>query len=592
MFIALAATLVLASGQPPAPPPPVPLHDGWTLHVGDLPSPQAAETETAWVPVKVPGSLENVAPGHDGFVWYRRTVEVSDALREVPIGIRVEMAGDSYEAYWNGVRIGGSGGFPPRFSESGDGVILSVPERALAAAQDGRHTLLVRVYNEYAYGGLMGPVRFGSVNALAAIRRPTDMVAGSIAAFLLAIALFHAFLFLRQPADRAHGHFALLCGALVLVTITFLPSYNPELSEWVNNFRLRLLGMYLGAAAFAGYAGHVLRMRPTAVGRATRAAFFVAAAAVTLPRLATLAVWMPYLDAVLLASAAVVAVRVARHRPEGRFSRTLQAGMLAFLGCAAADVMAEHGWAANFVNVVPGISGVVWFGMAALVVAMEAATATRYAEAEEDARTDRLTGLVRRHVWDDAVAREVASVRSGGGTVAVAVLDLDHFKRVNDLHGHRVGDEVLRQVGWLLRNSTRDGDLPARLGGEEFGVLLPGADATGAAAYAERLRTSLSRLVIPVAGGALGVRASVGVAVGGGDVEADALREAADQALYRAKRAGRDRCVVTHLLESGPAGLTLSQADGDGTAEADEAPPAGVLRLHPHARRAAGTGAD
>jgi len=151
-----------------------------------------------------------------------------------------------------------------------------------------------------------------------------------------------------------------------------------------------------------------------------------------------------------------------------------------------------------------------------------------------EARTDPLTGLGNRRQWQEQVGRELERARRMGSGLAVAVVDLDRFKDVNDSRGHAAGDEVLRDVGARFVQSVRTIDLVARIGGEEFAVALPDVSLTDAVSILERLRTSL----VPM------VTCSVGLAMWDGQETIEALEGRADRALYRAKTAGRDRLVV------------------------------------------------
>lgn len=157
-----------------------------------------------------------------------------------------------------------------------------------------------------------------------------------------------------------------------------------------------------------------------------------------------------------------------------------------------------------------------------------------------EARTDPLSGLANRRVWDEALA---ALGNARPGTVCLAILDLDHFKEVNDRHGHPRGDAVLRVLGRTLEQSLRTSDLVARLGGDEFGLLLTVPTAEAAAAVVQRVRR---RLPVALAEAGLPpVTASAGYCVAGPERLGDsqALVQAADQALQQAKTQGRDRSV-------------------------------------------------
>jgi diguanylate cyclase (GGDEF)-like protein len=160
--------------------------------------------------------------------------------------------------------------------------------------------------------------------------------------------------------------------------------------------------------------------------------------------------------------------------------------------------------------------------------------------AELRAATDALTGLPNQRAVQDTLKRMVAQATRTMSPLAALLLDLDHFKQVNDVHGHDRGDEVLAAVGVALRNVVRDSDFVGRYGGEEFLVLLPATDQEGAVLLGEAIRRSIGAITVP--GLEQRVTASVGVALlpqDGGD--SVTLFRSADRALYSAKRNGRDR---------------------------------------------------
>jgi diguanylate cyclase (GGDEF)-like protein len=162
------------------------------------------------------------------------------------------------------------------------------------------------------------------------------------------------------------------------------------------------------------------------------------------------------------------------------------------------------------------------------------------ADVRRQAMTDDLTGLANRRALDAAMSQLLAAAQRNGRPFAVVMVDLDHFKAVNDRYGHRAGDDALVAMAFTLRAGLRVPDLPFRYGGEEFCLLLPDTDADGAHTLAERLRERVAE------GGAVhpGLTASFGVALWAPGDTADALFGRADQALYRAKATGRDRVVM------------------------------------------------
>lgn len=163
----------------------------------------------------------------------------------------------------------------------------------------------------------------------------------------------------------------------------------------------------------------------------------------------------------------------------------------------------------------------------------------------QQSRTDPLTGLDnRRHLYEVA-AQEFARYRRDAGPPSLVLIDLDHFKRINDAHGHPTGDAVLVALARTLLGEVREVDRVARLGGEEFAVLLPDSDPAGAARLAERIRARIACLELPDRAAGERLTASLGVATATPQMAGlEALYAVADRRLYRAKAEGRDRVVA------------------------------------------------
>jgi diguanylate cyclase (GGDEF)-like protein len=160
--------------------------------------------------------------------------------------------------------------------------------------------------------------------------------------------------------------------------------------------------------------------------------------------------------------------------------------------------------------------------------------------AEARASTDALTGLPNRRAIGDTVKRLVAQATRTAAPLAALVLDVDHFKQVNDLFGHDRGDEALAAVGEVIAAAVRAGDFAGRSGGEEFVVLLPDTDAEGGHVAAEKLRAAIATVTVP--GVDRNITASIGVAaVPDHAADSETLLRAADRALYAAKANGRNR---------------------------------------------------
>jgi two-component system, cell cycle response regulator len=160
---------------------------------------------------------------------------------------------------------------------------------------------------------------------------------------------------------------------------------------------------------------------------------------------------------------------------------------------------------------------------------------------EHEALTDGLTGMHNRRYFDDAMNEYLDQFRKIDKPIGLMILDLDHFKKVNDTYGHDVGDEVLRQIARCLQEFTRYHDVVARLGGEEFAVVAPNMSRESLFKLADRIRHAISSLKIKSGNVTLGVTMSIGLAIWDHKETAEELYKRADMQLYQAKRTGRNR---------------------------------------------------
>jgi diguanylate cyclase (GGDEF)-like protein len=562
----LGLALLGAPAPVPAAPQPVVLSGAWKLHAGDSAAwADPRLDDRRWLSARVPDEWEkSLGSGYDGFGWYRRHVQLTAAQREGPLGLAFGTVGDAFEVYWDGTLVGRGGSLPPHFEEAVDPGVFIIPNSLLANPPPGGHVVAVRVYNDYAYGGLMGRVRLGRYDVLASRRSPAEIVVGGLVSFFLAIGIYHLAFFVRRRSARENLHFATLCVLMSLYGATWSAAFSGLVNPYVNEYRIGVMALSLAAPAFLAL---VYRLFDLRFGRAEWAATawfgFAAAAAAVLP-LGTLAQFNRYIDSTTVIGLLAVVARTSRvvlTTRRGTHTGLLMLGTVAFVGTLVYDAASEYDWV-PVAHVLPGVSCVFWLGFLLFVVSVGIATAGKWALTEVTALTDPLTGLARRHVLEDALRREAERLRRTGGSVAVVMIDLDHFKQVNDTWGHRTGDLVLARVGRLLRHSARNIDLAARLGGEEMGVLLFDTELDGATAFTERFRVNLSELAVPVGNGqTVRVTASCGIAVAADLVDAEVLMEAADRVLYQAKNAGRDR--RAEVVLSTPARTNPSPAQGD-----------------------------
>jgi diguanylate cyclase (GGDEF)-like protein len=167
------------------------------------------------------------------------------------------------------------------------------------------------------------------------------------------------------------------------------------------------------------------------------------------------------------------------------------------------------------------------------------------AQLQQLSSTDRLTGLYNRGHWEESLKVAYARHQRYGNATSLVMLDIDHFKRVNDTYGHQAGDKVIEEVSRLIREHVRETDVAGRYGGEEFGVVLSDTDKTGARIFAERLRKAVEGLEVLHNGQSIRFTISLGVA----DLSQPSINYAdliawADHALYASKKAGRNRVTV------------------------------------------------
>ena len=158
--------------------------------------------------------------------------------------------------------------------------------------------------------------------------------------------------------------------------------------------------------------------------------------------------------------------------------------------------------------------------------------------------TDGLTGIANRRKLDEALENEFLRAKRYGRPLSIAILDADHFKKVNDTHGHIVGDFVLKKLATLFQQNIRREELLGRYGGEEFVVVMPEVDSSGAFQLAEKLGKTVESTVFKSGEAELPITISVGVATLGAEESVKAFIDTADQALYKSKEDGRNRVTI------------------------------------------------
>jgi diguanylate cyclase (GGDEF)-like protein len=406
-------------------------------------------------------------------------------------------------------------------------------------------------------GGKISPPRLGTLETLERDRDLRLILSAVVAGALGVMAVYHLALFLLRRRDRAPLWFFVFCllfGAKALFdaprAIFFLV---PDL-PWGPYLQLWVLEAFLAGPAYLAY---LRSLYPAEVPRWAVLGFSAVLGLLSLTVLVTPPlVFLPLngvfypLTAVLVVSSVVFLGRAALHRRSG--ARTTLAAGIVLAAFVANDLL----FGAGIVRSVDlGPVGLVLFVIHQGILLgrqlrdshlrLEHQVREKTRDLEDRlgeirilAVTDPLTGVAnRRHLVEALGALHDRAIRNGT-SYGILLADLDHFKRVNDEWGHLHGDQVLREVAQTLQGSLRPDDLVGRWGGEEFLVLLPGADSVATAQTAERLRHRAAGLDhgIPFP-----VTLSMGWALGPGISDTDELIRAADRGLYRAKAAGRNR---------------------------------------------------
>lgn len=255
---------------------------------------------------------------------------------------------------------------------------------------------------------------------------------------------------------------------------------------------------------------------------------------------------------------AIVLYQIARALPveDHRLGRSLIVILSIFTAVAQTFRIAvilfgpdDDPWEKLSATMIVGATVIAAFGVAGVIILI----AERFAaQIRREARTDSLTGLAVRRVFDDQIEAEMERWRRYRRPFAVVLFDIDHFKTVNDAHGHDIGDEALRLVARCGRTVVRPSDLIARIGGDEFGMILPETSDTEAVEVAGRLLDSIRSSALDTARGALKLTGSFGVAtVRHTDDGVETIIKRADEALYSVKRRGRNGVAAYQVAQPG-----------------------------------------
>ncbi|MBX9927618.1 MAG: diguanylate cyclase [Gemmatimonadaceae bacterium] len=347
---------------------------------------------------------------------------------------------------------------------------------------------------------------------------PLAVLAGLVVVYLLFVQLHARVVGRRGSAGTGAVMTVVAADLLIIFTAMFLVTPPPEYSLWliVAVFALQLTQLYFG------WAPALYNLFAIAIGYSALVA--------TATRLGALrdpadALWTLLLF--MIGALAYLGLQGARTARLGRLMRVFERG-------AEGDFSASYDETGDRLPDEITFVGRAWNQMRGNL--------------EQIVLTDPLSGCFNRRGFDQLSQREIARAVRASNEMAVLALDIDHFKRVNDQYGHLTGDEVIREIGGLLRELARAGDVVSRPGGEEFTILATDTGAQGAMHLAERILTAFRSRAFTSVRGQMPITISIGVAAeqARNDEVVKTLIARADEALYAAKRNGRDQSVLWH----------------------------------------------
>ena len=479
-----------------------------------------------------------------GFAWYRGRFAL-DQAPAAQLGLELRANGMAFEVYVDGTLLGGVGDFPPDYrARTTIPVPFAIP---LPSLSPGTHLVAIRVYSAEAGSGPLEDAVIEPLGHLLSQSRRDDLYMLGTAVLFLGLAVYQLFFWARRREAREHLYVFLFCTTLALLFVNWMPSVQLALSPALDWFRLYVALGAASATALALGAHGIFEIEAESLAAQTAGALglyfgFLAPLALLLPEW-TQVRWVDqylYNPGLLVGAAALVVLSGTARQRGLRHATTLFWGCVALALAVLHDTALSWGW-------MPGWGGstvILQFGAMGFVLSVAHTTAGRFADTQTTALYDRLTGLYRREVVMDALTREIRRAARVRQPIAVIMMDIDHFKAVNDSIGHQGGDRVLAEVGRRLADAGRAVDWLGRYGGEEFLAVLAGSGGPGGHLAAERFRTAVSALPIGSGRTARTVTLSAGLAGYDGGEEwptSEQLVGAADAALYRAKNAGRNR---------------------------------------------------
>lgn len=578
--LAVGASLVVIACHPPQSNQVRSLAGAWAFHPGDdLRWADPDFDDSSWPRLLVPVPWGRQGYEHvSGLAWYRLQVPAEWQPGE-PLGVSIGKINASYEIFLDGVKVGGVGQLPPfpvpDYDRHATHVVPSPPRTPV--------TIALRVWRPEHRdpgdsGPTGGPFEIGPLQILLERAKLLEIDRLGLVLVFLAVAVYMFGLWLLERSSREYLLFALL--AVCAATYSFLiTQWKYTLAaDFLAMKKLEHLLLYITPAVMVEFLYAFVR-RPVPSGlRLAQAVLAAGAVGVLLSPGLDFALWLlPYLEVFAITFAVVLLTALGVWAWQGdRDAITIGVGALAITLAMTHDAIVDRGLLLD-VRLAP-------YGFAVLLIGMAVALAIRFHHAvnglatlsreletrveqrtaelgdayrrmEELASRDSLTKLLNRRAIEERALGSLAHARRRSEPYAVALVDVDHFKAINDSHGHEAGDRVLAAVAGAITATVRAADNVSRWGGEEFLLVLPDADGEAGLAAMERVRLAIERteVLIDHVMAPLRFTVSIGVAaartVEDPAATFDLLTRRADEALYGAKQGGRNR---VHMVSLSP----------------------------------------
>lgn len=517
-------------------------------------------------------------PEFGQMAWYRLTLQLDEKLLEEEyssrLAIRMGKVFSAYELYAGGQLVGGVGNLPPLSEVTYDRQrVFQLPVSAVTA--DGRLVLALRVWggepalvDAWGAGPTSGEYLLGEHRSLI-----MDGIIGEVPGLLFCVLIlvfgcYHLYLYGRNRSLETFLWFGLMALNIGL--------YGLMLTQWKYLSDLSFLAMkkiefgaiYLFPALGLQMIWSLLQLP---IGRWLRVyqLTFVASSVlvVIFPGHAvhyfSLHAWQLWVMPAMLVAPWVI---LREARAGNSEARTVLFGTLIFLATCINDILIDMAHletarlaAFGFVAILMSMGVSMANRFTGMYTSLESEVAERTAELSEAnqqlakaARMDHLTGLLNRRGFTEEAETEICRMFRSGKSFSVVIADVDNFKRFNDQHGHVCGDHVLKRMGAILEERTRDMDRVARWGGEEFIILLPETEVEGAAVLAEKLREAVADNMFEFDNQRLRITMTLGLAEYRKGESLDSCIARADTALYHGKECGRNKVMIGNYK-----GLTL-----------------------------------